>query len=351
MQRGQSSRGRGTRANPPNRFAQLHYVREADDPEAPAPVTQFFRDTSRSIIARNDSPDVGFEVSVNPYRGCEHGCSYCYARPTHEYLGFSAGLDFETKILVKTEAPALLAQALASPRWQPRPLALSGVTDPYQPVERRLQLTRRCLQVLVTFCQPVIIVTKNALVTRDLDLLQELARVQAAAVYLSITTLDEALCRVMEPRASQPQRRLAALAALAEAGIPAGVLVAPVIPGLTEHELPAILAAAAEAGARFAGYGVLRLPHTVAELFTQWLAQHAPTRKAKVLKRLRAMRGGQLNDARFSSRIHGEGIYAAQIAALFRLACRKTGLSLHTPTLSAAAFRRPAAAQLSLFAS
>ncbi|GIX46658.1 MAG: radical SAM protein [Candidatus Tectimicrobiota bacterium] len=342
-------RGRGAASNPPNRFARLHYVREADDPAAPAPPTQFFRDASRSIISCNDSPDVGFEVSINPYRGCEHGCIYCFARPTHEYLGFSAGLDFETKILVKEDAPVLLERALASPRWQPRPLALSGVTDPYQPVERRLQLTRRCLQVLVAFRQPVVVVTKSALVTRDLDLLQELARVQAAAVYLSITTLDETLCRLLEPRASQPPRRLAALTALAAAGIPAGVLVAPVIPGLTEHELPAILAAAARAGARFAGYSLLRLPHAVAELFQQWLEQHFPARKAKVLGRLRALRGGALHDTRFGTRLRGEGLDAEQLAALFRLACRKSGLSPHAPALSSAAFRRPTT-QLSLFA-
>jgi DNA repair photolyase len=329
----------------------LFYVRDQDwnDPDDPAPTTQCLRDTSRSIIAHNDSPDVGFDASVNPYRGCEHGCIYCYARPTHEYLGLSAGLDFETKIFVKDDAPTLLRQALAAPRWTPQVVAMSGVTDAYQPVERRLLLTRRCLEVLVEFRNPVVIITKNYLVTRDADLLSELARVQAAAVYISVTTLDDTLQRAMEPRASHPERRLAAIGALHRAGIPVGVLVAPVLPGLTEHELPAIVAAAAQAGAQYAGYGVLRLPYGVAPLFEDWLSRHAPTRKNKVLKRLQALRGGRLNDSTFGSRMRGEGIYARQIAALFTLACRKAGLARRAPELSTTAFCRPAGNQLTLF--
>ena len=346
-------RGRGTAANPANRFAALFYSREAEwtEPEDPAPTTQFFQDTSRSIIAQNDSPDVGFDASINPYRGCEHGCIYCYARPTHEYLGFSAGLDFETKILVKDQAPVLLRQALSAPRWTPRVVAMSGVTDPYQPVERRLLLTRRCLEVLAEFRNPVVIITKSHLVTRDADLLGELARHRAAAVYLSITTLDEKLQRLLEPRAAHPARRLAAITTLQQAGIPAGVLVAPVLPGLTEHELPAIIPTAARAGAQFAGYGVLRLPYGVGPLFEQWLSQHAPSKQAKILKRLQAIRGGQLNDSQFGTRMRGEGIFAGQIAALFTLACRKAGLHKRGPALSTAAFRRPAGAQLTLFSS
>src|SRR5262249_29963864 len=250
----------------------LHYERDQEaDPEGPAPATQFFRDSSRTIIARNDSPDVGFDASINPYRGCEHGCTYCYARPTHEYLGFSAGLDFETKIMVKEDAPELLRRELAAPRYQPKPLALSGVTDPYQPIERRLQLTRRCLEVLVEFRNPVVIVTKNHLVTRDADLLGELATRRAVAVFVSVTTLDADLARILEPRASSPPGRLDAVKELAELGIPVGVLVAPVIPGLTDHELPSILKAVASAGAISAGYVMLRLPHAVAVLFEQWL--------------------------------------------------------------------------------
>ena len=343
--------GRGTASNPPNRFTPLWHVRDPDwtDPEDPAPTTQFLQDTTRSIIVSNSSPDVGFEFSINPYRGCEHGCVYCYARPTHEYLGFSAGLDFETKILVKQDAPDLLRRELASPRWQPQVLAMSGVTDPYQPIERRLQLTRRCLEVLAEFRNPVVIVTKSYLVTRDVDVLQELARHEAAAVFLSVTTLNGHLARLLEPRASQPARRLAAIAALAQAGVPVGVLVAPVIPGLTEHELPAIIAAAARAGAQQAGYVTLRLPHGVGALFEDWLTQHVPTKKLKILNRLRALRGGKLNDARFGVRMQGEGVFAEHLAALFALACRKAGLHGRDLRLSTAAFRRPAEAQLSLF--
>ncbi|MBI3327842.1 MAG: PA0069 family radical SAM protein [Nitrospinae bacterium] len=344
-------RGRGAAGNPPNRFEPLWYVRDPEwtDPEDPGPATQFLRDTSRSIITYNDSPDVGFDASVNPYRGCEHGCIYCYARPTHEYLGFSAGLDFETKILVKEDAPELLRRELSSSRWTPQVVAMSGVTDPYQPVERRLRLTRRCLEVFAEFRNPVVIITKNHLVTRDLDLLGELARDQAAAVFLSVTTLEASLSRIMEPRTSHPARRLAAIEALTQAGVPAGVLVAPVIPGLTDHELPSIIAAAAKAGARFAGYVPLRLPHGVGTLFEQWLTHHAPARKAKVLNRIRAIRGGRLNDPRFGSRMQGEGIFAEQVAALFSLASRKAGIHGRGPSLSTAAFTRGSTAQLSLF--
>ncbi len=344
-------RGRGAAENPRNRFETLSYVRDPEgiDPEGPAPETQFFKDPSRSLITYNDSPDVGFEASINPYRGCEHGCIYCYARPTHEYLGFSAGLDFETKILVKEDAPALLRRELSSPHWKPQPLAISGVTDPYQPVERRLRLTRQCLEVLAEFRNPVVIITKNHLVTRDLDLLGELAHHEGAAVYLSVTTLNTRLARTMEPRTSYPTRRLAAIEALARAGVPAGVLVAPVIPGLTDHELASIIAAATKAGARFAGYVLLRLPHAVAPLFEGWLTEHLPDRKDKVLNRIRAIRGGRLNDPRFDSRMKGEGIFAEQIAALFSLACRKAGIVARGPHLSIAAFRRPTPAQASLF--
>ena len=344
--------GRGAAGNPPNRFEKVWYDRDPDwtDPDDPAPATDFLRDPSRSIITYNDSPDVGFDASVNPYRGCEHGCIYCYARPTHEYLGFSAGLDFETKILVKEDAPDLLRRELASPSWKPQVVAMSGVTDPYQPVERRLLLTQRCLEVLSEFRNPVVIVTKNHLVTRDLDLLAELARYEASAAFLSITTLDGGLGRTMEPRASQPTRRLAAIEALAQAGVPTGVLVAPVIPGLTDYELPSIIAAAAREGAQFAGYVPLRLPHAVAPLFEQWLTQHAPEKKEKVLNRIREIRGGRLNDPRFGSRMRGEGVFAEQIAAIFSLACRKAGIDGRGPRLSTAAFRRPLGAQLPLFA-
>jgi DNA repair photolyase len=307
------------------------------------------RDCSQSIVTYNDSPDIPFRASINPYRGCEHGCSYCYARPTHEYLGFSAGLDFETRILVKERAPELLRQELSSARWTPQFLALSGVTDPYQPVERRLQLTRKCLAVLAEFANPVGIVTKNQLVTRDVDLLSELARHDAVAVNLSVNSLDPDLARALEPRASSPRQRLEAVAALARAGVPAGVLVAPVIPGLNDHEIPAVVAAASRAGARWAGLLVLRLPHGVGPLFDDWLQRCAPTRRDGVLARIRAMRSGKLNDTRFGVRMRGEGILAEQIARLFQVACRRVSLATEAPELSTAAFRRPGGTQLDLF--
>jgi DNA repair photolyase len=347
----ESVRGRGAADNPANRFDRLHYEPDPDlDPaERPAPRTQFFRDATRSIITSNDSPDVGFGFSLNPYRGCEHGCSYCYARPTHEYLGFSAGLDFETRIVVKGDAPALLRKELSSAKWQPQVLGLSGVTDPYQPVERRLGLTRRCLEVLAEFRNPVAVVTKNRLVTRDADLLGELAGHGAAAAFLSITTLDGDLARVLEPRASQPSGRLAALSELRGAGVPVGVLVAPVIPGINDHEIPAILAAAAKAGARFAGYVVLRLPYGVADLFADWLERNFPDRKEKVLGRIRDLRGGRLKDSRFGRRMRGEGALAEQIKALFALGCRRAGIRGRGPALSTAAFRQPGGTQRLLF--
>jgi DNA repair photolyase len=340
------ARGRGAASNPPNRFESIVLERDADwDPaEDPAPRTRFYRDTSCSILSYNDSPDVGFDVSVNPYRGCEHGCAYCYARPTHEYLGFSAGLDFETRIMVKEDAPALLRRELASPRWTPQVIAFSGVTDCYQPVERRLKLTRRCLEVLLEFRNPVSIVTKNSLVTRDLDVLSELARHQAVLVMLSLTTLDAALAPKLEPRAALPARRLAAVEALRQAGVPVGVLVAPVIPALNDHEIPALLRAARAAGASFASYIVLRLPLSVGPIFEAWLARHVPARRDKVLQRLRALRSGRLNDARFGFRMRGEGVWAEQISALFAAACRLAGLTREAPSLSVAAFRVPASA-------
>jgi DNA repair photolyase len=335
-------RGRGVGWNPPNRFERLSVELEVSDPddEAPLPETVLLRDASRSILACNDSPDVGFDVGINPYRGCGHGCAYCYARPTHEYLGLSAGLDFETKILVKENAPRLLRRALASRSWKPQVISLSGNTDAYQPVERSLQITRRCLEVLAEFMNPVQIVTKSHLVTRDIDLLAALAAHGASSVTVSITSLRPEVQRAMEPRAAAPHRRLAAIRALAGAGIPVGVNVAPVVPGLTDEEVPRILEAAAEAGATFAGYILLRLPHGVKEIFDTWLAQHFPDRREKVLHRVRDMRGGALYDARFEVRGRGEGTWAEQLHALFRVARRRHGLD-RLPHLSAAAFRVP----------
>lgn len=344
-------RGRGSAGNPKNRFEAIELVPELQEQadEISSPHTEFLSDTSRSIVAYNDSPDVGFDASVNPYRGCEHGCVYCYARPTHEYLGFSSGLDFETKIMVKEDAPELLQEALSRRSWTPQVLAMSGVTDCYQPAEKTRRLTRRCLEVLLEFRNPVVIITKNYLVTRDIDILRELARYRCIGVSISLTTLERRLSAVMEPRASSPTRRLAAISQLAKAGIPVGYLQAPMIPGLTDAEAPAIAQAAARAGASFAGYVPLRLPFAVKSLFEQWLQQHFPGRKEKVLNRIRAMRGGKLNDPHFGSRMRGEGIFAQQMAELFRLACKKAGIEVGRPELTTEHFRRAGARQLNLF--
>jgi DNA repair photolyase len=339
--------GRGASWSPANRFEKLHVdLTDTDvvdeDPEAgeqPRRATQYFEDKTKTIIARNESPDVGFEVSINPYRGCEHGCIYCFARPTHEYLGFSAGLDFESRIMVKPDAPRLLEAELSSPQWKPQLLMMSGVTDCYQPIERKLKITRGCLEVLAKFRNPVAILTKNRLVTRDIDILSELARHKCAVVNLSVTTLDVDLQRIMEPRTSTPSARLDAVSQLRVAGIPVGVMVAPVIPGINDHEIPAIVAACAKAGAQFAGHVFLRLPWAVRPLVEHWLDEHFPERKAKVLDRLRASRGGKLYDSRWRKRQTGEGIFAEQISTMFEVACRRAGMK-ERPKLSTAAFRR-----------
>lgn len=341
-------RGRGAASNPPNRFESITLERDADwEPEQDAgPQTRFYRDLTQSIITYNDSPDVGFGAGLNLYRGCEHGCSYCYARLTHEYLGFSAGLDFETKIMVKENAAELLRRELSAQSWKPQTLGMSGGTDCYQPVERRLQLTRKCLAVLAEFRNPVCIITKNYLVTRDIDLLRELAAHKAVHVNISINSLDTELARKLEPRAASPRQRLAAVEALAKAGVPTGVLVAPVIPALNEHEMPSVLQAAREAGAGWAYTEVLRLPLNVSPIFQQWLEQHAPEKKEKILGRIRALRGGKLNDARFGVRMRGQGIFAEQIARMFEVARRRAGLAEEGPELSVSGFRRGGAGQM-----
>jgi len=342
---------RGAAENPPNRFEKVHLERDEDwNPEEdPLPRTQFLKDSSKSIIAYNDSPDIGFEASINPYRGCEHGCIYCYARPFHEYLGFSAGIDFETKIMVKENAPQLLRAELSSPKWKPQVIAISGVTDCYQPIERKMKITRGCLEVLAEFRNPVGIITKNFLVTRDLDLLVELARHNAVQVHISLTTLDTELRKIMEPRTSPPAARLEAIRRLSEAGVRVGILMAPIVPGLTDHEIPAVLDAAAKAGAKTAGHVTLRLPLAVAPLFEKWLETHFPDRKEKVLNRLRSMRDGKLYDSKWGQRMRGNGIFADQIDQLFDVARRKVGIAERGGELSTAAFRRPGGAQLQLF--
>ncbi|MDX1672992.1 MAG: PA0069 family radical SAM protein [Balneolaceae bacterium] len=344
-------RGRGSADNPANRFEGYYTDYELDEEtgQRPAPETRFFRDDTKEIIAVNNSPDVPFDAGINPYRGCEHGCIYCYARPTHEYLGFSPGLDFESRIMVKYDAPQKLRKRLSSPRWEPQVLALSGVTDPYQPVERKLEITRNCLRVLSEFLNPVSVITKNYLVTRDADYLEKLAEHQAVKVTLSITTLDRKLANVMEPRTSRPAKRLRAIEELSRRGIPVGVNIAPVIPGLTDHECASILEAAADAGATHASYLVIRLPHAVEDMFVHWLERHFPDRKKKVLSRIRDMRGGKLNESEFGKRFRGEGNYADQIAELFKVHVERYGLNEREHILTTEHFRPAGGKQLKLF--
>ena len=336
---------RGATGNPANRFEALHVELDPSDPvageERPPVRTQYLRDATKTIIAKNNSPDVCFERSVNPYRGCEHGCAYCFARPTHEYLGFSAGLDFESRIMVKEDAPQLLEAELSSPKWKPQIVVMSGVTDCYQPIERKLRITRSCLEVFAKFRNPTSILTKNRLVTRDIDVMKELAAHNAIAVNISITSLDRDLQKILEPRTSPPQARLDAVAQLREAGIPIGVMVAPIIPGVNDHEVPAILAACGKAGAQSAAYVVLRLPWSVAPIFERWVDEHFPDRKEKILGRVRHMRGGQNYDSRWGIRQTGEGIFAQQIEAMFQVAKRRAGIGNGRGELSTAAFRRP----------
>ncbi len=349
-------KGRGAASNRSGRHERHDY--EAFDDgwgtidEAPAPLrTEVRPDASRTVITRNTSPDLGFDRSINVYRGCEHGCVYCYARPTHAYLGLSPGQDFESRIFAKYQAASQLERELARPGYECRVMALGTNTDPYQPTERRLALTRRVLEVLDRHDHPVGIVTKSALVTRDIDILSAMARRRLTTVAISVTTLDRGLARTMEPRASTPAKRLAAMRTLSEAGVPVGVMVAPVIPGLTDHEMEAILEAAREAGASRAGYVVLRLPREIKDLFREWLAAHAPNKAKRVIRLVREMRGGRLYDARFGARMTGSGPYAALLAARFAAATRRLGFERHQTRLDTAQFRarRGRPAQLDLF--
>jgi DNA repair photolyase len=342
-------KGRGTPLNPPNRFEPIEIEIDPDwleQAEARPIATQYFIDQSRTILAKNDSPDIGFTYSLNPYRGCEHGCIYCYARPSHEYFGLSSGLDFETKIMVKLDAPQLLEKTFRHPNWEPQVIAFSGNTDCYQLAERRLQITRRCLEVFLRYRNPLGMITKNALIVRDLDLLRQLAEHHLVAVSISVTTLDNKLARKMEPRTSAPEKRLEAIAQLASAGIPTGVNVAPVIPGLTDHEIPAILEAAAARGATRAGFILLRLPYAVKDLFVTWLRQHFPDRAEKVVHAIQDTRSGHLNDPRFGSRFSGEGERAETIARMFEVACRKHGFNRQRVPLTTELFRRSEQAEL-----
>lgn len=345
--------GRGSASNPTGRYervTRVPEVSEAEDLQPPA-TTIVTPERPRTIIARNDSPDVPFDRSLNPYKGCEHGCIYCFARPTHAWLGLSPGLDFETRIFSKPEAPTLLRNALSRPGYRPDVIALGANTDPYQPVEKRLGITRAVLEVLAEFEHPVSIVTKSALVERDFDILAPMAAKRLAHVFVSITTLDPELARRMEPRAAAPARRLATVRALASAGVPVGVLASPMIPALNDVELERILEAAAESGASSTGYILLRLPLEVKELFTEWLETHYPMRAKHVLSLVRNTRGGELYEPEFGRRMTGSGAYADLLEKRFELARIRLGLETRAPELDLTRFRVPSrSAQLPLFA-
>ena len=339
--------GRGAIDNPKNRFESIDRVPIWEDrgeeldgmaSDGVRLPTSYYLDQSQSIVSQNTSPDIPFRYSLNPYRGCAHGCSYCYARPTHEFLGWSAGVDFESHILVKDQAAMRLRQWLSKRHPdQIEPLMLSGVTDPYQPAEGKFEVTRQCLNVALDFRHPLNVITKNRLICRDLDLLSELAHFGLVHVTISVTSLDQSLTRIMEPRTSAPAARLRAIRELAQHSVPVSVMVAPIIPGLNDEEVPAILRAVAEAGAASAGFVPIRLPLTVVPIFCDWLGEHFPDRKQKVLNRIRSLRGGELNDTAFGRRMRGEGFWADQFRQLFTTFCRQYGLGMLRPGQS----RRP----------
>jgi DNA repair photolyase len=349
-------KGRGSPVNPAGRFeprrveAAWDDLAEGEEPP-PNPATEIFVDHARTVLTRNDSPDVPFDVSLNPYRGCEHGCSYCFARASHPFLNMSAGLDFETKIFVKLDAPALLKREISKPGYTCQPIAFGTNTDPYQPIEKKLRLMRGILEILVAHQHPFSIVTKSALILRDLDLIAEAAARGQAAAFLSVTTMDAGLASRMEPRAAAPRRRLAALSSLARAGITCGVLASPMIPGLNDHELDRILAAGAEAGATIAGMILVRLPHEVKDVFTSWLQTHEPSRAAKILSLIEQSHGGKIYDSRWGTRMTGQGPYASMLRRRFDVACARLGLNRDRPVLDTSRFARPARdpSQRSLF--
>jgi DNA repair photolyase len=351
------AKGRGASYNPKNRFESLAmekapegFAEYFEDPEEGRSIlTKFYVDHTRSILAKNDSPDIGFTFSVNPYRGCEHGCVYCYARPTHEYLGFSSGLDFETKIMVKPDAPALLDEQLSRPSWQPQTVMMSGDTDCYQPIEKKLQITRRCLEVFLQHRNPVSIVTKNALVQRDVDLLKELAELNLVVVTISITSLNHDLIRRMEPRTSTPAKRLETIHELTKRGIPVAVNACPIIPGLNDVEIPSILEASSGCGASQAAYTIVRLPSSVKDLFIDWLEHELPDRASSILNRIRDVRNGKLTCSDFGKRLNGEGQMAETIEQLFQASCRRFQLNSTMVSLSTSQFRRTRALQSELF--
>ena len=343
-------KGRGASGNPRGRFEKLERSREDDDHVESHPQTMITLKQVRSIISRNESPDLPFKQSINPYQGCEHGCIYCYARPSHAYLGLSPGLDFETRIFAKENAADLLREELSRPGYRCELISLGANTDPYQPIERKQRITRGILEVLWEFRHPVGIVSKGSLIERDLDLLEPMAAEGLVQVFISIGTLDGDIARTLEPRAAAPYRRVETLRRLAARGVPCGVLVAPIIPFLNDKDMEAVLEAAAGAGARMAGFTVLRLPWEVKDLFKNWLEQHYPLRAAHIMARIRDMRGGRENDPEFGSRMKGEGQYAEELRSRFEVACRRVGLNAdrryHVDTRK---FRPPPTAQGSLF--
>lgn len=342
-------KGRGSQFNVPNRFEKFHLDHSESDVKAYDELVEdetkiptiFYTDHSRSVLVKNNSPDLGLGYSINPYRGCEHGCIYCYARPTHEYLGFSAGLDFETKIMVKRDAPELLEKEFLNKNWVPQSVFFSGNTDCYQPVEKKLELTRKCLEVFLRFKNPVSIITKNALVQRDIDILKELSQLNLIRVVISITTLKKELQRKMEPRTSSPAIRLRTIEFLSNNGISTAVNIAPVIPGLTDEEIPAILKAASESGAKLAGRVMLRLPHSVKELFSDWLRREFPERSDEILNRIMELHGGKLYDSEFGTRLTGQGNWADAVKRIFETNCSKFNINKEKIPLATDLFRIP----------
>ena len=350
-------RGRGTNINPPNRFEKLH-IEETEDlyderdyePGTDRKIeTVFYKDHSKSAIAKNNSPDIPFDYSFNPYRGCEHGCVYCYARPTHEYLGFSLGTDFETKIMVKENGPMLLKKEFEKKSYEPKLIIISGDTDPYQPIERKLKITREALKVCLEYRNPVGVITKNSLIIRDIDILSEMAKLDLVSATISITTLNKELASIMEPRTATPERKLQAIEKLSEAGIPVNVNLAPIIPGLNDEEIPEILKQASQRGAISAAYILLRLPYSIKDLFINWLEREFPDRKEKILNKIREMRGGKLNVSDFGKRFKSQGEQASAIKELFYISCSKYHLNERDFDLTTAQFKRPSGKQMELF--
>ena len=346
-------KGRGAQINTPNPYKKQRYETEEtdglDEPLIPDPKTQFFYDRAKKILNKVTSPDIPANFSLNPYQGCEHGCVYCYARNTHPYWGYSAGLDFETKIIVKENAPELLRKELNHPKWKPDHVMFAGNTDIYQPIERKEEITRECLKVFLEFGNPVGMITKNSLILRDLDLLKSMAKNHLVHVFITITTLDEKLRRAMEPRTASALRRLETVRQLADNGIPVGVMMGPIIPGLSNHEIPELAKAAAEAGAQALGYSLVRLNGDVKDIFEDWITKNFPDRAEKVLSQIRASRGGELGDSEFGRRMKGEGPMASSISDLFKLMKKKYFADRKLPEYNVNAFRRPNDRQLSLF--